>query len=111
MILSEFEEFFELKFSKPAKLVRKITDNTSNLPKIVKKAGSFVNSEQNSKKSSKSFLFFTKKTRAFFKEKIENNKEKAENNKEKPENNKEKPENNPELIEITGNSIVFLFFY
>lgn len=54
MILSEYEEFFELKYSRPPKLVKKLAENSSMLPKIhsaIKKGNSFVgvNNEKNEK--------------------------------------------------------------
>lgn len=53
MILAEYEEFFEMKFAKPPKLVRKTNESSAILPKIQKKGStSLVSAEKKPRSSS-----------------------------------------------------------
>ena len=56
MILAEYEEFFEMKFSKPPKLVKKANENSGALlPKIQKKgSSSLISAEKKTKNTTTS---------------------------------------------------------
>ncbi|CAD8063680.1 unnamed protein product [Paramecium primaurelia] len=90
MILCEFEQFYEMKFMKPPKLVKKVDgQNTPGLPRIPSsgKSSSTNTSNSNNQNATAS------------------NKKNTQSSKEKDNNNNKDAKNEPDSLEIQGTGV------